>query len=62
MVVVQEAMRVGKLEQKKACLQVLSEHMEKEGQKYEKLMSKQVSSCKISHVSGGDKRSLCSYM
>ena len=60
MVFVQESMRVANLEQQKACLQVLSEHMEKEGQKYEKLMSKQVSSCKISNNSGGDKRSLCS--
>ena len=50
MVFVQESMRVANLEQQKACLQVLSEHMEKEGKKYEELMSKQVSSCKTCQV------------
>ena len=50
MVFVQELMRVANLEQQKACLQVLSEHMEKEGKKYEELMSKQVSSCKTCQI------------
>ena len=50
MVFVQELMRVANLEQQKACLQVLSEHMEKEGKKYEELMSVQVSSCKTCRV------------
>ena len=50
MVFVQESMRVANLEQQKVCLQVLSEHIEKEGKKYEELMSKQVSSCKTCQV------------
>lgn len=37
-------MRQANLEQQKVCLQILSDHMEGEGKKYQQLISQQVSS------------------